>query len=206
MMKKILGILLATVLLILATASLAEQLPSPTIQTTIKAQVSVHESSAAITDAGFEVWLEADTEMAATLLTEIQDFIATEKIAYFFNEEIWELAKEYLPEDFDIEKLMLSEVYSICAVRYALEYGDVDAIFEFAADYPDGTILLAMIGIVVDEAETEEAPEITWFPIQAVVKEGRVVLTLPQEVLVLISDDEPVHFVLLQNEDDSASE
>lgn len=206
MMKKVLGILLTMVLVISATASLAEQLPSPTIPTTIKAQVSVHESSAA-GEADFEVWLEGDTEMSEMLLAEIESLTETEKLVYFFNEETLELAKEYLPEDFDIEKLMLAEVYSMSAVRYALEYGDVDAIFEFAAEYEDGTILLAMIGVVVAEAESEgELPEIMWFPIQAAVNEGRVILTIPQEVLESISDDEPAYFVLLQNAEDSASE
>lgn len=206
MMKKILKIQLAMILLISVTASLAEQLPSPSIPTTINAQISVRESGTAV-ESDFEVWLDADTEMTAKLLTEIEDFVETEKIANFFDEETWALAKEQFPENFDIEKLMLAEVYSISAVRYALEYGDVDASFEFEADYKDDAILLAMIGVVSAEAESEEEmPEIKWFPIQALVNDGRVILTIPQEVLESISDNEPAYFVLLQNADDSASE
>lgn len=192
--------MLAMGLLIVATASVAEQLPSPTIQTTIKAETTVHEGSV-VPEADFEVWLEADTEMSAMLLTKLQDYIKTERLAGFFNEETWVIAAEYLPENFDVENLMLAEVYSMNAVRYNVEYGDVDAAFEFAVDYEDDAILLAMVGTVVNELDTEnELPEIKWRPIRAMVSEGRVMLTIPQEVLELISDNEPACFVLLQTQ------
>lgn len=200
MMKKALSTIMAMVLLVWATASLAEQLPSPAMQTTIKADVTLREGSTA-SESDFEVWLEADPEMSAMLLTEMQDYIATEKLAHFFDDESWTLAAEYLPENFDMEKLMLAELYSISAAHYDLEYGDVDAAFEFAADYEDDAILLAMVGVVINEAAVEgDLPELQWFPIQATVHEGRVVLTIPQQALELISDDEPAYFVLLQEQ------
>lgn len=200
MMEKILSMIMAMVLLVWATASLAEQLPSPAMQTTIKADVTLREGSAA-SESDFEVWLEANPEMSAMLLAELQDFIASEKLASFFSDEAWTLAAEYLPENFDIEKLMLAELYSMCATRYDLEYGDVGAAFEFAADYKDDAILLAMVGVVINEAAAEgDLPELQWFPIQAAAREGRVVLTIPQQALELISDDEPAYFVLLQEQ------
>lgn len=220
MMKKVLSVILAMGLLIFATASWAEQLPSPTIQTTIKAEVTVSESCA-VPEADFEVWLEADTEMSTMFLAEMQAFHDTEKIAHFFDDETWVLAAEYLPEDFDIEKLMLAEIYSMGVAHYDSEYGDVSATFEFAVEYEDEAILLAMVGVAINDndevaegeevvkseeaVENDEAVEgeqtvIQWFPIQTTVSEGCVMLTLPQTALELISDNEPAYFVLLQEQ------
>ena len=197
MMKKVLGMMLAMALLVWATASLAEQRPSPTMQTEIKASVTTLENSTAGAD--FEVWLNADTEAASSLLTAIQEFVKTEKIAYFFDEETWTLAAEYLPENFDKEDLMLAEVYSMSAVRYVSEYGDADAAFEFASDYEDDAILLGMVGVVVNElADGENLPDILWTPIRSAIGEGCVILTLPQAVLEQISAGESAYFVLLQ--------
>lgn len=194
-MKKVLTVMLAMVL-VWTTASLAEQRPSPTMQTEIKAEVTTLGSSAA--EADFEVWLHADTEMAASLLTAIQDFVQTEKIAYFFDEETWALAAEFLPEDFDREELMLAEAYSMSAVHYASEYGDVDAAFEFAPDYEEDAILLGMVGVAADGSAEEDLPELLWTPIRSAISEGCVILTIPQAVLEQISTGEPAYFVLLQ--------
>lgn len=204
MMKKVLGILAAMVLLTLGTCALAEQMPSPTLRTRIDSETVVFESGAVAED--FAIWLDAEVENIAVLLTKMQEFVETNALVNFFDEDVQVTAAEYLPQDFDMEALMLAEVYALRVDNYVSAYGDVDASFEFALNYEDDTVLLGMIGIaneewtenLAEEWNAEDLPELSWTPILANAHEGRVVLTMNQELLEQISQSEYVFFVLLQ--------
>lgn len=204
MMKKVLGILVSVVLLTLGTCALAEQLPSPTLRTRIDAETIVSESDAVAED--FAIWLDAEAENVAVLLTKIQEFVETDALVNFFNEDVQAAAVEYLPQDFDMEALMLAEVYALRVENYVAAYGDVEASFEFALNYEDDTVLLGMIGIadekltedLAEEWNAEDLPELSWTPILANAYEGRTVLTMNQELLEQISQSEYAFFVLLQ--------
>lgn len=204
MMKKVLGILAAMVLLTLGTCALAEQMPSPTLRTRIDSETVVFESGAVAED--FAIWLDAEVESIAVLLTKMQEFVETNALVNFFDEDVQVTAAEYLPQDFDMEALMLAEVYALRVDNYVSAYGDVDASFEFALNYEDDTVLLGMIGIaneewtenLAEEWNAEDLPELSWTPILANAHEGRVVLTMNQELLEQISQSEYVFFVLLQ--------
>lgn len=204
MMKKVLGILATMVLLTLGTCALAEQMPSPTLRTRIDSETVVFESGAVAED--FAIWLDAEVENIAVLLTKMQEFVETNALVNFFDEDVQATAAEYLPQDFDMEALMLAEVYALRVDNYVSAYGDVDASFEFALNYEEDTVLMGMIGIaneewtedLAEEWNAEDLPELSWTPILANAHEGRVVLTMNQELLEQISQSEYVFFVLLQ--------
>lgn len=204
MMKKVLGILATMVLLTLGTCALAEQMPSPTLRTRIDSETVVFESGAVAED--FAIWLDAEVESIAVLLTKMQEFVETNALVSFFDEDVQVTAAEYLPQDFDMEALMLAEVYALRVDNYVSAYGDVDASFEFALNYEEDTVLMGMIGIaneewtedLAEEWNAEDLPELSWTPILANAHEGRVVLTMNQELLEQISQSEYVFFVLLQ--------
>lgn len=196
--KRIWSILVAIALLTVGAVACAEQLPSPTMPTLVEAEVAGFGSVALKED--FVIQLVAETETAAAVLTEVQEFVETEKIAKYFDEESMAAAVEYLPEDYDVENLMLAEVYELMVINYVVEYGDASATFEFAVEYPDDAILLGMVGIVNSEAVQKDAPEITWFPVQAEANEGRVQVMVAQELLEQITDSEAAIFVLLQDQ------
>lgn len=198
MKKRFWSILVAIALLTISVGACAEQVPSPIMPTSVTAEVAA--SSSVAMEEDFAIQLVAETETAAAVLTEVQEFVETEAISKFFDEESMAAAVEYLPEGYDVENLMLAEIYALMVQNYVVEYGDVSATFEFAVNYPDDAILLGMIGIVNREAGQEDAPEIAWFPVQAEVNEGCVQVMVAQELLEQITDSEAAIFVLLQDQ------
>lgn len=195
-MKKVLSVWIVIMLLIFGTMSLAEQLPSPVMPQTMRADVTGIGNIALKED--FGIFLYAESQDVATLLTDIQQLVETEKIVNLFDEASQLAAVEYLPENYNMEDMMLAELYSLTVNNYLSEYGDVEAVFEFAVNYADDAILLGMIGIVPRVQEGSD--EIVWTPVLANTKDGCVVVTINQELLMHISKNEQAVFMLLQDQ------
>lgn len=195
-MKKVLSVWIVIMLLIFGTMSLAEQLPSPVMPQTMRADVTGIGNIALKED--FGIFLYAESQDVATLLTDIQQLVETEKIVNLFDEASQLAAVEYLPENYNMEDMMLAELYSLTVNNYLSEYGDVEAVFEFAVNYADDAILLGMIGIVPRVQEGSD--EIVWTPVLTNAKDGCVVVTINQELLMHISKNEQAVFMLLQDQ------
>ena len=205
MRRRFWSILAAVALLTVGSVSCAEQVPSPTMPVSVPAQVTSSGSVEVKED--FTIQLVAETETVAAVLTEVQEFVETESVVKLFDEESIAVAAEYLPEDYNVENLMLAEVFALSVDNYEVDYGDVSATFEFAATYEDDAVLLGMVGIVnggvsmvASDAVPEDSEGITWVPVPATVSEGRVTLTIAQELLEQISESEAAVFVLLQDQ------
>ena len=198
MMKKMMAILAALALLIAGAVCCAEQLPSVELPRQIDAKVTVAQS--AEMKESLAIRLLAQTEAADAVLKDVQAFVKTEKIAAFFGEETIAAAAEYLPENYVTDNLMLVELYDLKAENYSPDYGEVDAVFEFAVQYPDDAILLGMIGVTNDAADAEASDELVWFPVPATASEGVVSLSISQELMERISGGEEAIFILLQDQ------
>lgn len=195
MMKKMMAMLAAFALLIAGAVCCAEQLPSAELPRQIDAKVTVAQSAEVKED--FAVRLLAQTETADAVLKDVQAFVETEKIAAFFGEETMTAAAEYLPENYVTDNLMLAELYDLKVENYSAEYGEVDAKFEFAVQYPDDAILLGMVGVPNDAADA--SGELVWFPVAAAASEGAVSLSISQELMERIAGSEEAIFILLQD-------
>lgn len=196
--RRICSILVAIALLAVGAVSCAEQLPSPAMPTCVDAELTGSGSVAVKED--FAIQLAADTEIAAAVLAEVQEFVEAKKIAKYFDEESMAAAAECLPENYDVENLMLAEIFALTVENYVVEYGDVEATFAFAAEYADDAILLGMVGLVSGDPVQEDSSGITWIPVPAAVRDGRVVLSISQALLEQISNSEAAVFVLLQDQ------
>ena len=201
-MKKVLIVLVMITLLMTGAVACAEELPSPTIPTTVTAEITGANGEA--TD-GFEVYLVAETEISTELVNQIQTFVQTDSVINFFGTDVLEKTVEFLPENYEAENLMLAELYTLTDENYSAAFGEVEAKFVFATQYTEDDVLLGMVGFVDDAfaaSDSEEASEteaaIEWIPVPTAVNEGNVAVTLSQEVLQRIADGESAVFVLLQ--------
>ena len=190
-MKRTIASLLILILIMSACAFAETVAPSVTVS-----QILVPTGNVEIAD-DFVVVLNTIAEDSAEkkVFDEIEAFVAEEPVADYFGEEVMTAAAEYLPEEFDTTALVVDEFFALSEENYAADYGDVTASFEFITPYEDGTVLLAMVGILPDEevvtteeGETEEAA-ITWIPQQAVVSEGKVQISFTQEILEMLKNN-----------------
>lgn len=183
-MKRIICVLMALAMLTMACGAFAEPTPSVTLgEIVVPAGVTYAEN--------FSISMTAIKEdtVEAAVLEEIVKFVETEKVATYFGEEVMTSAKQYLPETLDVSALVVDEVFPLAIEGYEADYGDVEAVFEFVTAYDEGTVLLAMVGVL-----PAEGTEITtWIPMPAEVLEGgKVKITFTQEALDLLSENQAV--------------
>ena len=137
-----------------------------------------------------------------------------EPVVKFFSEEVIENVKVILPEETVVENLTMDEFFILEEEGYVNEYGDVEASFVFATEYKEDDVLVAMVGIMPTEEEiaaaraaAEEAGEefdetslIVWIPVTTEVVEGKVKVSLTEELLVMLGEREAVMAVLREED------
>lgn len=184
-MKKIACVLVTLMMLTMACGAFAEATPSVTLgEIVVPAGVAYSEDFSISMTA-----IKPDTVEAA-VFEEIASFVETEKVTAYFGEEVMITAQQYLPEELDVSALVMDELFPLETEGYEATYGDVEAVFEFVTAYEEGTVLLAMVGIL--PAEGEDA-EIVWVPMPAEVLEGgKVKITFTQVTLELLNENQAV--------------
>lgn len=176
------------VMLLVMTATFAENaVPSVNISdiTTPVISVVVKPAEDAETEGetdGFVIYAEAISEKTQQVFIEIATKAVESKVVEYFPEEAIQKTVELLPEKTDTAKLVLDEFVPIGVLNYEEEYGDSEADFEFVTHYEEGTVLVAMIGFIRYNPETNEE-EIIWMPAQAVAVDGKVRVSFTQEIL-----------------------
>lgn len=129
----------------------------------------------------------------------------TVSVKEYFGEEAVTAAVEFLPEEVDLETMQLDEFVPLQQSGYIEEYGEIKAVFEFATEYKEDDVLLAVIGILPEgytgtmEDATAEG-KILWIPVMTEVIEGKVQITLTQEVMVQIGQNASVMALLRAEE------
>lgn len=123
----------------------------------------------------------------------------------YFGEEAVAVAAEYLPEGVDLETMQLDEFVPLQQSGYVDEYGEIKAVFEFATEYEEDDVLLAVVGILpegfagtMEDAAAEG--KIQWIPVLTEVIEGKVQITLSQEIMVQIGEQASVLALLRAEE------
>lgn len=188
MNKNIICVVLAMVMM-LSFCAFAEEVAVPSV--TLGALVA----PAGVTyEEGFTVYVTpvAEDSQEKVVLDEIVAFVETAPVAEYFGEETMAAAAAYLPENVDAATLQLDEFFPLKEEGYVAEYGDVEAVFEFMTEYEDNSALIAMVGILPVEGETE----ITWLPMAAEAVEGKVKIVFTQEVMEMLAEREAVMAIL----------
>lgn len=179
-MKKLVFAAAILMLCVMAMGCFAEAVvPSVEIEvfTKVEAKTEV-ESMVIVLDAEKLEEQEAMTEMIAAL----------ENVIEYYAPEVMESVAQIVPEGTDMAALTLHEFYTVDVINYSESENDVEAVFEFATQYEEGMLLVAMIGILPEGGEGE----IVWMPLNAQVVEGKVKILFTKEVLDLISAGEAV--------------
>lgn len=188
MNKNIICVVLAMVMM-LSFCAFAEEVAVPSV--TLGALTA---PEGVTYEEGFTVYVTpvAEDSQEKVVLDEIVAFVESDVVANYFGEETMTAAAAYLPEALDVTALELDEFFPLEQEGYVAEYGDVEAVFEFLTEYEDDTILIAMVGILPVEGETE----ITWLPMAAEAVEGKVKITFTQEMFEKMAGREAVIAVL----------
>lgn len=199
MKRTIVSLLLVLIVLVTGVCACAEQ----AVPSVIVSQVIVPKGETTVpVDSGFIVALTVLQE--ETVEKQVFDEIVAvaqnenETVSSYFGEEVMTNAAVYLPEDLDVATLVMDEFFVLTEENYKAEYGDVTATFEFVTPYEDGTVLVAMVGVLPDENAGEDA-EIEWVPFEAVASEGKVQVSFTQEILETLKVQKCV-FALLRAE------
>ena len=182
-MKKILIGVIALTLLISGAVYAEEANPSPSIRL-----VGLLGGTGVTLDEGFVIQAdEQQDEEVKALFDDMSDFAKDGLIVDFFgfDEDAKNALQEMLPEGVDLASLQMDEFFKIVSWGYDSSYGDVDALFDFMTDYPDGTILVAVVGIIENE-------NVTWTPVTAVAENKLVRVTFTKEVLEKIQDNKAI--------------
>ncbi|MGN1020625.1 MAG: hypothetical protein ACI4O7_09640 [Aristaeellaceae bacterium] len=184
MKTRIWCILAAAMLLAVSVTACAEQLPSPTQPTAMIVEI----------DDSLSMTLLPESEAIQSMLEKAEQ---AERIADLFGEEAMLQAAALLPEGFDADTLMLAELLDVTldADTIAAEGDAVVITLEFPVDYADDAVLLAMFGL----APAEDPEAYVWTPVPTAVVEGKVVLTVPRDLLVQMAASSNVLLALLQN-------
>lgn len=182
-MKRILVGVMVLMLLISGTVIAEEANPSPSIRL-----VGLLGGAGVSLDEGFVIQVdEQQDEEVKALFNDMSDFAKDGHIVDFFgfDADARNTLQEMLPEGVDLTSLQMDEFFKIVSWGYESTYGDVDALFDFMTDYPDGTALVAVVGIFENE-------NVTWTPVTAVAENKLVRVTFTQDVLEKLQDNEAV--------------
>jgi len=183
MRKNIVCMFMALVMVLSMGTVLAEQaVSSVTIAELVKPADTTY-------DEGFTVFV-------TTLKPETTQMVVFEELAEsakdgqsaeeYFGEEVMKAASAVVAEGVELANLQLDEFFPIEVAGYQAEYGAVEATFQFATEYAEGTVLVAMVGIVAADGT------VTWIPLRAEVVEGKVQIAFTEEALEKMAENNTV--------------
>ena len=133
-------------------------------------------------------------EIPAMTVEEVQQKVEEAYVQVFGEKAVEELKEvmQIIPEA-SVGSLTIDEVAPLQIHGYEEEFGDVHVVFESVTQYKDTDKLVAMIGIIEEDAENAGAEVmINWIPLNAGVEEGKVVITFTQEAMKMANGKENV--------------
>ena len=185
-MKKLLGIILATMLIAATFVANAAAVPSKTAEDLTQvmplqgapAQVFIVEDGPAVVS-------------ATAVQTAIANIVATGAPAVsFFPPETQASIAGTLPVGLPAADLELNELLPLSFSGYTAGSGDILLPIQFATAYQDGQTLVPVLGIVQADGSIE------WHVLTATVSGGIVTVTIPGDVAALIGN-KPVVLAML---------
>jgi hypothetical protein len=191
MNKKIIGFLLALVMVSVSAMAFATAVPSKTTQDMVK-PVGVTVQAGAST--AIQVSTPADeaaTALATKVLGEISSYVQQQAnpVINYFDQGVQEQVAALLPAGTNLSTINMNEFTTIKIDGYSEENGDLTASFEFATKYEDGQAIVAMVGVEVDGT-------MTWTALKAEVVDGIVKITFPEAVVKLMQTGNAVLSIL----------
>ena len=110
-------------------------------------------------------------------------------VVEYFPAETVAAIVEKLPENVVAEDLQLDEFFPLKEMGYEEHYGAVEVEFEFATQYKDDDVVIALVGILGGELNLENEESfrdergIVWTPMDTAINQGKVRVTFTEEVL-----------------------
>jgi len=174
MNKKLICLVLAMVMLCAAPMAFANSPQSPDAKTTVKS--SGGSGSGTLTDT-LAVTLVPLSASAEAVLAAIGGF---PNAIDYFDAAVQSAIAALLPAGFDLNSLVMNEFQSLAISGFQTGSGDYGVSFTFATAYPNGAILVALVGI-------ESGSGVVWTPLKAEVFNGVVTVYFTQQVLAALS-------------------
>ena len=173
MNKKLICLVLAMVMLCMAPLAYAATSPDTAAKTTPKSG-----SSTATVTEPLSVTAVGLTAAAQGVLAEIKTFDGDD--IEFFGADVKAAVAALLPAGSDLSALKVLEFSSIALTGFDPYYGDVVVDFVFAAKFPDGAPIVALLGF-------ETATGVEWMTLKAEVINGKVYIYFTQAALIALN-------------------
>lgn len=181
MSKKVIIMIVAAVLLLMAVPALAAT-PSKTTKDLTRI-VSVQSEDGNAGNALIYIRTEPSEFANETLKTFMAYKNKNKMITDFFSVEIQESILKLLPANADLKKMIMSEFVSLGVGEYSDSYGDITATFRFPTTFKDKKPAVALLGYLDTQGET------VWVPLTTEIKNGSLVIVFPSELLMVAGHD-----------------
>lgn len=146
-----------------------------------------------------------ETPVAPVTVEEVKKQIE-EAYVQVFGEEAVEALKVVITEtiinidpeaELSVGDMVIDEIVPLYVGGYEEEMGEIKVVVETVAEYKETDVLIAMIGIIpedaqVPEEDSEEEIMLTWIPLTATVEEGNVVIAFTEEAMLQTNGKESV--------------
>ncbi|MDO4356664.1 MAG: hypothetical protein Q4E13_09165 [Clostridia bacterium] len=189
MNKKLICFMMALVMMCVSTVAFAAS-PSKITHMASTMENETEVKDEAVSD--FVVETVQDKDYATKELNAIVDLVIDDKKApvQYFDADVQKEISQNLPEDFDLDKLMLIDFAPLTSVNYDTSYGDAWITFDFPFEYSATQTIVAVVGIVTGSDE-DGAQVVEWTPVTIeAVEGGNVKVHFPKELLPAIESGE----------------
>ncbi|GHU75238.1 hypothetical protein AGMMS49992_18780 [Clostridia bacterium] len=94
----------------------------------------------------------------------------------YFSDAIQSQTRNLLPANYNIDILKLYEFVPVGSINYLEKFGDVDIFFTFQTNYPIGTNVVALVGVILNEQPIAypKYQDVRWYALQATVVESTI--------------------------------
>lgn len=181
MLKKLIGLLLA-VLLLTVTGSALAATPSKTTEdmTRITEETTSGESPSTVLIYEREI----PSEMSVAVLKEISAYVASKAaVTGYFSEAVQAEILSRVPDKTDIAALKMSEFVSLGINDYVESYGDVTCVFQFPTEFTAEQTVVALVGY------PDSTGAIIWQALDTTVVEGSLRIVFPTDLMLRIGHD-----------------
>lgn len=169
MKNRVLGILLALVLLVTGTAMATEvnRVPSKTGEDTTTIDEVKAVDGKELPDE-FRLIITSPTEPINAVLAELIHFVKEQKqpVVTYLPQNLQDAIRQTLSEGKNAENLVVYDCVPLIAVNYKEEYGDVLATISFATPYQENQTIFALVGFPSVGADGEIVTEWVLLPAQ----------------------------------------
>ncbi len=174
-MRKIVMALIVAAIITCMSIAVAEAVSSPVAPTVVLDSIAPVED-VVLSDSFTIIIVEEELypESVTLLYEDIKQMVAEGKnIVEVYTDEEQQTMSGILPEEYDLNKLQVSEFVLLSATGYSEELGDIMVLLNVPGEYDEGDTVIAMIGLLA-ASDTETEAEVMWTPLTVNIVEGKL--------------------------------